>query len=419
MIETSTPRPRAIALGVQLQGVSDEEQASSLAELSRLAKTLGYDVVGRVTQKRQALAPGAVVGEGKLEDLVRLAADAESVLVDHEITPSQARNLEKATGKEVLDRTAVILAIFHRHARSREARLQVELARLAYLAPRLRTSGASYDRQGGGIGSKGVGESHLELDRRKLRDRMAELRRELASIEREGGTRRRRRAEQATASLVGYTNAGKSSLMRALTGSAVFVADRLFATLDTTVRALDPPTQPRILVSDTVGFIKKLPHDLVASFRSTLQEAREADLQLHVADVSDPAFRAQLEVTRQVLHEIGADGAPVLLVLNKRDRLEPGREEELAAELPQAILVSAKRPEDVARLRERILAFFEQEMEETELHVPYTRQKLLAEIHEGYRVLSESHDEQGTLVRLRARPEQIARLRAALEQAGR
>jgi GTP-binding protein HflX len=414
VIETTAPRPRAIALGVQLPGLSDEEHASSLAELSRLAKTLGYDVVERVTQKRQALAPGAVVGEGKLEELVRLAADADAVLVDHEVTPSQARNLEKATGKEVLDRTAVILAIFHRHARSREARLQVELARLAYLAPRLREGGAGRDRQGGGIGSKGAGESHLELDRRKLRDRMAELRREIGAIEREGGTRRRRRAEQATTALVGYTNAGKSSLMRALTGSPVLVADRLFATLDTTVRALEPPTQPRILVSDTVGFIKKLPHDLVASFRSTLEEARDADLQLHVVDASDPAFRAQLEVTRQVLGEIGAAGAPVLLVLNKRDRLEPGREEQLAAEFPGAILVSAKRPDDVARLRERILAFFEQDMEEVELHVPYTRQKLLAEIHASCRVLSETHDEQGTRVLLRARPEQIGRLRASL-----
>jgi GTP-binding protein HflX len=401
-------------LGVQLQSLSDEEHASSFAELTRLAKTLGYDVVGRVTQKRSALAPGAVVGEGKLEELVRLAADVDAVLVDHEITPSQARNLEKATGKEVLDRTAVILGIFHRHARSREARLQVELARLAYLAPRLRESGAGRDRQGGGIGGKGAGESSLELDRRKLRDRMAELRRELGSIEREGGTRRKRRAEQATAALVGYTNAGKSSLMRALTGSAAYVADQLFATLDTTVRALEPSTHPRVLISDTVGFIKKLPHDLVASFRSTLEEARDADLQLHVVDASDPAFRFQLEVTRQVLAEIGATGAPVQLVLNKRDRLAPEREAELAAEFPDAILVSAKRPEDIVRLRERIVAFFERDMEEAELLVPYTRQRVLAEIHGSCRVLAESHDEYGTRVRLRARPEQLARLRAVL-----
>ncbi len=412
-------RRRAVVVGVQLSGVSDDEHASSLAELSRLAKTLGYDVTAQVSQKRAALAHGAVVGEGKLEELVRAAGGGEAVLVDHEITPSQARNLEKATGAEVLDRTAVILAIFHRHARSREARLQVELARLAYLAPRLREAGAGRDRQGGGIGSKGAGESHLELDRRKLRDRMAELRREIASIDRDAGTRRSRRSEQATAALVGYTNAGKSSLMRALTGSPVLIADQLFATLDTTVRALDPPTQPRILVSDTVGFIQRLPHDLVASFRSTLEEARSADLQLHVVDASDPAFRTQLAVTREVLHEIGADDPPVLLVLNKRDRLPEGQEEPLAAEFPEAILVSAKRPGDVALLRERIVAFFERDMEEAELHVPYARYEMLSEIHGSCRVLSEAHDEHGTQVRLRAQPAQVARLRAALAPARR
>lgn len=415
MTAPAPARPRALMVGVQLQGVEDAEHASSLTELVRLAKTLGYDVVAQLVQKRTTLAHGAVVGEGKLEELVRLAADVEAVLVDHEITPSQARNLEKATGKEVLDRTAVILAIFHRHARSREARLQVELARLAYLAPRLRDSGVGRgDRQGGGIGGKGAGESHLELDRRKLRDRMAELRRELESIAQESGTRRRRRAEQATVALVGYTNAGKSSLMRALTGSTVYVADQLFATLDTTVRALEPPTRPRILVSDTVGFIKKLPHDLVASFRSTLEEARDADLQLHVADASDPAFRAQLDVTRSVLGEIGAGEAPVLLVLNKRDRLAPEAEAALTAEFPDAILVSAKRPEDVSRLREAIVSWFERDMEEVELLVPYTRQRVLSEIHESCRVLAESHDEHGTHVRLRARPEVVQRLRGSL-----
>lgn len=407
-------RSRAVLVGVQIPPTSDSEHTASLDELARLAKTLGYDVTGRVMQKRSALAAGAVVGEGRLADLVRLAADVEAVLVDHEITPSQARNLEKATGAEVLDRTAVILAIFHRHARSREARLQVELARLAYLAPRLRESGAGRDRQGGGIGAKGAGESHLELDRRKLRDRMAELRRELDAIANEGGSRRRRRAEHATVALVGYTNAGKSSLMRALTGSTVLVADRLFATLDTTVRAIEPPTRPRILVSDTVGFIQKLPHDLVASFRSTLEEARDSDLQLHVADASDPAFRSHLGVTSEVLEEIGASSSPVLRVLNKRDRLSAEAEASLSDEFPDAILVSAKRPEDVARLRAAIVSFFERDMEEIELQIPYTRSRVLAEIRANCRVVEEEHDERGTRVRVRARPELLAKLRAAL-----
>jgi GTP-binding protein HflX len=339
---------------------------------------------------------------------------ASVVLVDHDLTPSQARNLERATGAEVLDRTAVILAIFQRHARSREARLQVEIARLSYLAPRLRESGGGKDRQGGGIGGRGAGESAIELDRRKVRDRIAELRAELASIERDAGTRRKRRHEHATVALVGYTNAGKSSWMRVLTGSGVLVEDKLFATLDTTVRALHPETVPRILVSDTVGFIKKLPHDLVASFRSTLDEARDCDLLLHVVDASDPAFPAQMQVTREVLAEIGADESPRLVVLNKADRLEPETRERLAREWPDAILVSAKDPADVTRLRERILAAFERDMVEEELFVPYTRQRVVGEAHGAARVLSERHDEAGTHLRVRARPEVLARLRAGL-----
>jgi GTP-binding protein HflX len=314
----------------------------------------------------------------------------------------------------VLDRTAVILAIFQRHARSREARLQVEIARLSYLAPRLRESGGGRDRQGGGIGGRGAGESAIELDRRKVRDRIAELRAELAGIERDAGTRRKRRHEHETVALVGYTNAGKSSWMRVLTGSGVLVEDKLFATLDTTVRALHPESVPRILVSDTVGFIKKLPHDLVASFRSTLDEARDCDLLLHVVDASDPAFPAQMEVTRQVLAEIGADQSPRLLVLNKADRLDPETRARLAREWPDAILASAKDPADVARLRERILAAFEGDMEEAELFVPYARQRVVGEAHASARVLAERHDEAGTHLRLRARPEVLARLRAAL-----
>ena len=242
------------------------------------------------------------------------------MLVDHDLSPSQARNLERATSAEVLDRSAVILAIFQRHARSREARLQVEIARLSYWAPRVREQSGGKDREGGGIGGRGAGESQLELDRRKLRDRIAELRAEIKAIEHEAGVRRQRREEQNKVALVGYTNAGKSSLMRALTGSGVAVADRLFATLDTTVRALQPETKPRVLVSDTVGFIKKLPHELVASFRSTLDEARDAELLLHVVDAADAAFPAQIEVTRAVLDEIGAQGSAPAAAQQDRPR---------------------------------------------------------------------------------------------------
>src|SRR5215470_17211995 len=333
MADATRSRPRAVLLGVQLPSVDDGPFRSTLDELARLGKTLGMEVVGRVTQKRPRLDPGAVVGEGKLKELADWTGGsgrvhvgpppkaekkekeeeeekeegdgldssqgdeskprAAVVLVDHDLTPSQARNLERATGAEVLDRSAVILAIFQRHARSREARLQVEIARLSYLAPRLRETGGGRDREGGGIGGRGAGESASELDRRKVRDRIAELRAELAAIERESGTRRVRRAQWNSVALVGYTNAGKSSWMRALTASGVLVEDKLFATLDTTVRAIHPESATRVLVSDTVGFIKKLPHDLVASFRSTLEEARDSDLLVQVVDAADAAFPAQ------------------------------------------------------------------------------------------------------------------------------
>jgi len=450
---TAPPRPRAVLLGVQLPGVSDTEAESSLGELARLGKTLGLEIVGRVTQRRARLAPGAVVGEGKLKELARYTGgsgvvpmgppgakrrtrDAEEeepepladaaaegaeappragvVLVNHDLSPSQSRNLERATGAEVLDRSAVILAIFQRHARSREARLQVEIARLSYLAPRLRETGGGRDRQGGGIGGRGAGESSIELDRRKVRDRIAELRAELAAIEREAGTRRKRRSELHTVALVGYTNAGKSSWMRALTGSGVLVEDKLFATLDTTVRTLQPETTPRILVSDTVGFIQQLPHDLVASFRSTLDEARDCDLLVHVVDASDPAFPSQVALTREVLASIGATESPRLMVLNKVDRLDAAARERLAAEWPEALQLSARDPADAARLRERIVARFEGEMIEAELVVPYALQRVVAEAHAAARVLAESHDEHGTTLRLRAAPEILARLRAAL-----
>jgi GTP-binding protein HflX len=314
----------------------------------------------------------------------------------------------------VLDRTGVIVEIFHRHAKSREAKLEVEIARLNYVAPRLREGGAGADRQRGGIGGKGAGESAIELDKRKIRDRIAELREELAAIQKEHGVRRAQRRDARRVALVGYTNAGKSSLMRALTGSDVLVADKLFATLDTTVRALHPETKPRVLVSDTVGFIKKLPHDLVASFRSTLDEALEASLLLYVADASDPTFRGQLEVTRSTLAEIGADAVPSRLLLNKVDRLDASARAALAEEYPDAILLSAKDAGDVAALRLSILAFFESVMIEGELLVPYAKQNLVGEVYEAARVISEDYDEAGRRLKVRAHPEALARLQSLL-----
>jgi GTPase len=460
--DSDGPRPSGVLLGVQLPQLANEHFESSLRELERLAHTLGIDVVGRVTQRRAAMAAAAVVGSGKLrelgswtggsgvvpgyvapgkrkldqaEDGSELTDDGEPddegeldeqdvdapeapklratiVLVDHDLTPSQMRNLEKATGATVLDRSMVILSIFQRHARTREARMQVEIARLSYLAPRLREANVGQDRQRGGIGGVGAGESALELDRRRIRDRIAELRRELEDVKREADVRRNRRfdAEVNTVALVGYTNAGKSSLMRALTGDEVYVADQLFATLDTTVRVLEPSTRPRILVSDTVGFIKKLPHDLVASFRSTLQEAREASLLLHVVDASDAAFRDQYQVTRDVLAEIGAGERPSLLVLNKIDRVDEAEQAALRAEFPAALLLSARSAEDVSRLHAELVAFFEREMEEASFVVSYQQQGRVAQLHERCRVLEERYEEDGAHVRVRAKKSVLSQL---------
>ncbi|WP_291685160.1 GTPase HflX [Bradyrhizobium sp.] len=447
-METKPPIPRAILVGVQTPDVDDVAHAASLEELGRLVKTLGYEVIGTVSQKRDDIGGATVLGKGRLEELAALTggtgevgsmaiqrkskarerfddaaekkpdarpaeagpqARPEFVIVDHDISPSQARNLERATGAQVLDRTGVIVEIFHRHAHSREAKLQVEIARLKYVSPRLRESSGGGRQQG-----VGAGESDLELDRRKIRDRLAELKGQLEAIQRDNDQRRAARRDQLRVALVGYTNAGKSSLMRALTGSEVLVEDKLFATLDTTVRALQPETRPRVLVSDTVGFIKKLPHDLVASFRSTLAEALEASLLLFVVDASDPTYESQLEVSRGVLREIGADAVPSLLLLNKIDRVGEADRAALREKHPDAILLSAKSPGDVAALRETIIGFFEAAMVDDQLVLPYAKQGLLSDVYENARVLSEDYDATGRIMQVRGLPGAIARLRRTL-----
>ncbi|HEY4638112.1 MAG TPA: GTPase HflX [Burkholderiales bacterium] len=404
---------------VQLPGVSDIEFEASLAELRQLAKTLGFEVVARFTQKRQSFDSTAYLGTGKREELRSLVQDgADIVLVDHEISPSQAHNLEKEIGCEVMDRSMVILEIFHRHARSRAARAQVEIARLGYMAPRLREAAklaGPQSRERSGVGGRAGSESQAELDRRKIRDRIAELQKELDAMHLERKTQRARRQERqglARVALVGYTNAGKSTLMRALTASEALVADKLFATLDTTVRALHPEAVPRILVSDTVGFIKNLPHGLVASFKSTLDEALEASLLVHVVDASDPGFERQLAVTDEVLDEIGAKDVPRLLVFNKIDR--GGEEAALRATYPGCIVMSARREGDVAQLREAIVAFFRKRLVEAELFLPWAAQKLRGEIFEHCEVLEERSEGEGVFLRVRGEPEAVQRLREQL-----
>ena len=474
----------AVLVGVQLPGVTDAENDASIQELSRLVTTLGYRVLGQLSQKRSSQKSANILGEGKLKTLAEWTGgtgivasrakhikskaalkftsetenaepseseeeeneseettDVEStsneaptgkemdvpkekvevVIFDCDLSPSQLRILESATGATVLDRTGVIIEIFSRHARTRAAKLQVEIARLAYVAPRLRETGGGEDRQGGGIGSKGAGETSIELDRRKIRDRIKELKHELDSVGQEHSVRRSRREQECCVALVGYTNAGKSSLMRAMTGSEVLVADKLFATLDTTVRPIHPETRPKILLSDTVGFIKKLPHDLVASFKSTLDEALNASLLLFVVDAADPSFRSELEVTRKVLSEVGAGEWPSLLLLNKRDKLSPEEATTLQKEFPEAFLLSSRDPQDLAVLREKILAFFEKDMSVEDLFIPYNTEKVIGEIRAHFRVLGESYGEGGAVYRIRGKKEDLDRLKARYhlgEQAG-
>ncbi|MBP6367659.1 MAG: GTPase HflX [Nitrosomonas sp.] len=446
-IEVKEKPKYAIVAAVQLPSVNDVEFEASLTELRELAKTLGYKVVSTFVQKRSSFDTTAYLGVGKRQEIRSFVHNdsgyteyAESVvnsdnreidviLVDHEISPSQARNLENEVGCEVMDRTMVILEIFHRNARSRAARAQVEIARLGYMAPRLREAAklaGPQGRQRSGVGGRGGGESHTELDRRKIRDRIAELQQEIVAMEAERKTQRARRQERqglATVALVGYTNAGKSTLMRALTGSEVLVANKLFATLDTTVRTLYPESVPRVLVSDTVGFIKNLPHGLVASFKSTLDEALDASLLLHVIDASDPGFERQLEVTNQVLAEIGADEVPRIRVFNKIDHvgdaaMQAEHEAALRAQYPDCVVMSAIRPEDVAQLRQQIVTFFQQDLVETELFLPWTAQQLRGGIYANCQVLEERADDEGAFFRVRGEAETINKLREQFSRVG-
>lgn len=439
--EVKEPIRNAVVAAVQLPNVNDIEFEASLNELRELAKTLGYKIVNTFVQKRSSFDTTGYLGIGKREEIRHYvsneseadeseALDAnlqniEAVLVDHEISPAQARNLEIEVGCEVMDRTMVILEIFHRNARSRAARAQVEIARLGYMAPRLREAAklaGPQGRQRSGAGGRGAGESHTELDRRKIRDRIAELQQEIIVMDGERRTQRARRQERqtmASVALVGYTNAGKSTLMRALTGSEVLVANKLFATLDTTVRALYPESVPRVLVSDTVGFIKNLPHGLVASFKSTLDEALDASLLLHVIDASDPGFERQLEVTDKVLEEIEADTVPRIRVFNKIDYVGDATaqaecEAALRLKYPECIVMSARRPDEVAMLRQKLVDFFQQDLVETEIFVPWSAQQLRGKIYSTCQVLSERSEDDGTFFTVRGEPSDLDQLREQL-----
>lgn len=427
---TRDAAPRAVLCAVQPTDQDDEETEASLQELAHLLTGLGAAPVAVLTQ-RQTQAPGPLVfGAGKLEELRNLlaellpedddtpAVDGRVLLVfDGELTPGQQRNLTREFGVEVLDRTQVILRIFSQRARTRTAQLEIELAELSYEAPRIRDDQALGDKQAGGGGRGAKGNTNVELRKQELRKRLSVLREEIAKATRAQTARRARREQVSAVALVGYTNAGKSSWMRALTGSEVLVQNALFATLDTTVRQLYPSTQPRVVVADTVGFLRNLPNHLLASFRSTLDEALDADLLLIVIDGSDAQWQAHLETTQSVLVEVGADRIAVRHVVNKVDNMSDEDRTRVQALLPDAVFVSSRSPADVQRVHQLIVEFFDRQLVEAELLVPFDRGALRAEICASARILSETFDESGGLLRLRAEPGQLSRWRASLVDA--
>jgi len=436
----------ALLIAIRTPDLTQQEVDESLSELGRLVNTLGFSVTGTKTQRQQSTKQLSVLGSGKLEELAALTgehepvdfdgddfdelddfdteelnqllvtndaqAQANVVVFDCELSPNQLRNVEAALGVEVYDRTRVIIEIFSKHARTRTAKLQVEIARLNYLTPRLRDENSGdRERQKG----RWIGETAFEINRRRIRDKIAELKRELTKLQKEMQGRRSGRVEQQCVALVGYTNAGKSSLMRALTGSEVLVEDKLFATLDTTVRTLSPATQPRILISDTVGFIKKLPHDLVASFHSTLEEARDAALLLYVVDASDENFASQLEVVDHVLKQLDVDFDNKLLLLNKVDCLSEDQQMALLEAYPDALQISARDKSDVALVHQEIQDFLEKKMCPACFHIPYTASGIMGEIHNKMMVLDEQYHEDGVRVTLKASPIALERLHKMLQ----
>jgi len=407
--ESLLPKPQADAHGNidpnrKLRVIAVGSEDDSLDELERLLNTLGATPVGRAHITQRKINPATYIGEGKIEEikLKMIDTEAEALMLDIELSPNQLRNLEKAVGKPVLDRPGIIIEIFSRHARTKESKTQVELARLQYLLPRLAHFWTHFERQrGGSPGSRGMGEKQIEVDRRLVKNRMSHLRSRLEAIERERKVQRAGRKDVLKVALVGYTNAGKSTLLNALTHSDVRAEDKLFATLDASVRSLDPNCHPPVVAIDTVGFISRLPPSLVASFRSTLEELEEADLLVHVVDASAALAREQLEVTEKVLEELGVGSKPKMVVLNKCDQLQGA--EKLRAKLiaPGSISISAFNKEEVKALRDQILRHFTQKLELYEILLPYDQSKLESQLYAHGSVEINRHMEKGTFFRLR------------------
>ena len=421
MISLQSPVERAVLVGAPMKGAGARRRLDEhLEELAELADTAGAQVVGEVTQLLDRPNPGTYLGSGKLEELKGTVGEKEATLVifDDELSPAQLRNIEEALGKRVMDRAELILDIFAVRARTSEAKMQVELAQLEYLLPRLTRMWTHLEKFRGGIGMRGPGETQLETDRRLIGHRIRALKDKLADVQRARAVQRQSRREAFRASLVGYTNAGKSSILRALTESPeVFVEDRLFATLDPLTREAALGEGQKVLVTDTVGFIRKLPHDLVASFRATLEEVKEADLLLHVIDASHEAWEDHARVVTEVLADLGASERPMLTVFNKMDRVPEEAAPALVARAkeiaPQSVFVSALAEGGLEPLRRALLASVRTLKPVTELRVPAGDGRLLAELHRMGEVLEQHHEGEEMVLTVRLDAASLGRARAA------
>jgi len=408
MIELDVPVECVVLVGAPNKRLPPGVATEHLEELGRLADTAGARIVGSLIQRIESPSPRFYLGEGKAGELRSLIEESGGTLVifDEELSPAQGKNLEEFLGTRVMDRAELILDIFATRARTAEAKMQVELAQLQYLLPRLTRMWAHLSRVRGGIGMRGPGETQLETDRRMIGHRISRLKEDLERVAQQRATQRKGREGVFQVALVGYTNAGKSSVLRALSGADVFVEDRLFATLDAATRTVDLGEGYEALVTDTVGFIRKLPHHLVASFRATLEEANDADLLLHVVDASHPGWEEQKKVVEEVLSDLGIRNRPVVLVFNKVDRLSHDEEEAWKARAaseftPRSVFVSTVEPGGVEPLRELLREDIRSANPEVRITIPSAKGGVLAEIYRDGEVLE--RDDQGSLVVIRAR----------------